>query len=110
MRKFSEKLEWGRFYNSDTKEYLDNVFIEFTNPLDKGYIGSAKTYQVKSGNNMMALYVVEIPIRQCQPDIIINLLEDIKVIITRIKSQLPGLGHSIELIEGKIKLNIWSND
>lgn len=108
MRRFSEKLEWGRFYDSDTKEYLDNVFIEFTNPLDSKF-AKANTHTTKSGTNMMMSYVVEIPISYISTDKLIDLLEDIKVVISRIKIEL-NIGHSIELLDGILQLNIWSND
>jgi hypothetical protein len=109
MKKFSEKLEWGRFYNPDVKEFLDDIFIEYTNPLDKRYIGDATTHRIKSGTNMMVLYVVEIPIRECNADILINILEDLKVVIERIKIEVD-ISYSIKLIDGKIKLNLWSRD
>lgn len=108
MRKFSEKMEWGRFYNSDTKEYLDNVFIEFTSPLDSKF-DKANTYTSSSGSNMMMSYVVEIPVTYISPDKLIDLLEDIKIVISRIKSNL-NIGHSIELLSGILQLNIWSNE
>lgn len=114
MRKFSKviegnDLEWGRFYSKDVEDFLDYSFIEYTNPMDKRYIGPANTYRVKSGTNMMVFYVVEIPVKECQLEVLVDILEDLKVMVERVKARI-NIGYSVKLIEGSIKLTLWSKD
>ena len=114
MRKFSKviegsDLEWGRFYSKDVKDFLDYSFIEYTNPIDKRHIGPAKIYTTKYGTNMMMTYNIEIPIKECKIEILVDILEDLKVMVERVKVRI-NIGYSVKLVEGSIKLTLWSND
>lgn len=110
MRKFSERLEWGRFYNSDTKEFLDDIFIEYTNPLDSS-IDAGKTAQIKSGTNMMMFYTLEVPFKKdITIDKFLEFIKDLNVTIDRIRIQLPDVRHSIKMGDERIRLYLWSKE
>lgn len=107
LKKF-EELEWGRFYNHDTYEFLEEVFVEFLEPGDRNF-KPARSNRVEMGTNMMVTYELIIPL----PDGFT--LEKMQIILDKLqgcldktKSELPDIRSNIKAIDGHIKLVIWN--
>lgn len=105
FKKF-EELEWGRFWNEETFNFLEEVFVDFLYPVGKEYPSKSDT--IKMGTNMMASYVIFIPFSGRTIPEFNTLLIKIEDRIEMIKGELPNIGYDIELISSRIKLSIWN--
>jgi len=105
IKKF-EELEWGRFWNPETFDFLQDTFVDFLHPIDMGK--KAVSRNVKSGTNMMVFYEIEIPFNGNNLSDLNNLIMDIENCINRIKIELPNMSYNVKLLKDNIKLTIWN--
>jgi hypothetical protein len=105
IKKF-EELEWGRFWNKETFDFLQDTFVDFLHPIDMSKKAVSKN--VKSGTNMMISYEIEIPFQGNNLSDLNNLIMDIEDCINRIKIELPNIVYNTKLLKDNIKLTIWN--
>jgi hypothetical protein len=105
IKKF-EELEWGRFWDPETFDFLQDTFVDFLHPIDMGK--KAVSRNVKSGTNMMVFYEIEIPFSDNNLSSLNSLIMDIDDCINRIKIELPDMSYNVKLLKDNIKLTIWN--
>jgi hypothetical protein len=105
IKKF-EELEWGRFWDKETFDFLQETFVDFLHPIDMGK--KAVSRNVRSGTNMMLFYEIEIPFKGKNLLELSDLIKELEVCIDRIKDELPDISYNVELLKGDIKLIIWN--
>lgn len=56
MIKRFKKFEWGRFWNEETFNFLEEVFVDFLYPVGKEYPSKSDT--IKMGTNMYKRFLI----------------------------------------------------
>lgn len=102
-----EQLEWGRFYDPETKAFLDEIFVDFLHPI--GDEEPSISTNIKMGTNMMTSYLVQIPFKEGQSSKLHKVLNKIEECVSKTQEVISSIRHSIKLEKNEIRLSLWNS-